>query len=101
VELDTHGRDYLPVLNGPPDTAGMRSGLVVLAPQKSVGRHGTGQNEELLIVLEGQGQMLFGDGRTLPVEANQAVYCPPRTVHDVKDTGQSELCYVYVLAHIK
>jgi len=79
VELDAHG-------------------LVVLASQKSVGRHSTGQNEEVLIVLEGQGQMLFGDGRTLPVEANHAVYCPPRTVHDVKNTGQSVLRYVYVVA---
>ena len=25
VELGTHGRDYRPVLNGPPETAGMRS----------------------------------------------------------------------------
>jgi len=98
VELDAHGHDYRPVLNGPPETAGMRSGLVVLASQKSVGRHSTGQNEEVLIVLEGQGQMLFGDGRTLPVEANHAVYCPPRTVHDVKNTGQSVLRYVYVVA---
>jgi len=101
VELNTHGRDYLPVLNGPPETAGMHSGLVVLTPQKSVGRHSTGQHEELLIVLEGQGEMLFGDGHTLPVEANHAVYCPPGTVHDVKNTGQSVLRYVYVVAAAK
>jgi mannose-6-phosphate isomerase-like protein (cupin superfamily) len=100
VELDTHGHDYLPVLNGPPETAGMRSGLVVLAPQKSVGRHSTGQNEELLIVLEGKGEMLFGDGHILPVEANHAVYCPPRTVHDVKNTGRDTLRYVYVVAKL-
>jgi mannose-6-phosphate isomerase-like protein (cupin superfamily) len=101
VELNTHGRDYLPVLNGPPETAGMRSGLVVLKPQKSVGRHSTGQNEEVLIVLEGKGEMLFSDGHSLPVQASHAVYCPPHTVHDVKNTGQVELRYVYVVAHIK
>jgi mannose-6-phosphate isomerase-like protein (cupin superfamily) len=100
VELDTHGHDYLPVLNGPPETAGMRSGVVVLAPQKSVGRHSTGQNEEVLIVLEGKGEMLFSDGHSLPVQASHAVYCPPHTVHDVKNTGQVELRYVYVVAHI-
>ena len=101
VELDTHGQDYRPVLNGPPETAGMRSGLVVLAPQKSVGRHSTGQNEEVLIVLEGTGEMLFSDGHSLPVQASHAVYCPPHTVHDVKNTGQVALRYVYVVAHIK
>jgi len=100
VELDAHGRDYLPVLSGSPETAGMRSGLVVLAPQKSVGRHSTGEHEEILIVLEGKGQMIFGDSSTLPVEANHAVYCPPRTVHDVRNTGQGTLRYVYVVAKV-
>jgi len=79
----------------------MRSGLVVLAPQKSVGSHSTGQNEEILIVLEGKGEMLFSDGHSLPVQASHAVYCPPHTVHDVKNTGPVELRYVYVVAHIK
>jgi mannose-6-phosphate isomerase-like protein (cupin superfamily) len=101
VELDTHGHDYLAVLSGPPETAGMRSGLVVLTPQKSVGRHSTGQNEEVLIVLEGRGEMLFGDGHRLTVEAKHAVYCPPRTVHDVKNTGRSVLRYVYVVANLR
>ena len=101
IELDTHGHDYQPVLNGPPETAGMRSGLVVLAPQKSVGRHSTGQNEEVLIVLEGKGEMLFSDGHSLPVQASHAVYCPPHTVHDVKNTSQVELRYIYVVAHTK
>ncbi len=68
--------------------------LVVLVPQKSVGRHSTGQNEEVLIVLEGHGEMLFGNGHTLPVEANHAVYYPPRTAHDVKNTGRGDLRYV-------
>lgn len=101
VELDTHGSDYLQVLSGPPETTRMRSGLVVLTPQKSVGRHSTGQNEEILIVLEGKGEMLFGDGHTLPVEANHAVYCPPRTIHDVKNTGRGVLRYVYVVANVR
>ena len=79
----------------------MRSGLVVLAPQKSVGRHSTGQNEEVLIVLEGKGEMLFSDGHSLPVQASHAVYCPPRTVHDVKNTGHGVLRYVYVVSAAK
>jgi len=87
VALDTRGSGYLPVLAGPPETVTMRSGLVELAPQHSVGQHSTEQNEEVLIVLEGKGEMLLQDGRRLPVEANHAVYCPPRTVHDVKNTG--------------
>lgn len=66
----------------------------MLTPKKSVGRHSAGQNEEVLIVLEGKGEMLFSDGHSLPVQVSHAVYCPAHTVHDVKNTGQIELRYV-------
>jgi len=76
----------------------MRSGLVVLAPGKSVGKHSTEQNEELLVVLEGRGEMTFRDGSKLPVKAQSALYCPPGTEHDVTNTGTGALRYVYVVA---
>jgi len=98
IQLDTGGKDYLPILSGPPQSISMESGLVVLEPNHTVGKHSTKAHEELLIVLEGEGQMLFADGSTLPVKANTAVYCPPQTEHDVKNTGQSALRYVYVVA---
>jgi mannose-6-phosphate isomerase-like protein (cupin superfamily) len=98
VELDSGGKDYLQVLGGPPESVTMKSGLVVLAPNKSVGKHSTGQHEELLVVLEGQGEMSFKDGSKLDVKANHAVYCPPETEHNVTNTGRSVLRYVYVVA---
>ncbi len=76
----------------------MKSGLEVLAPNQSVGKHSTGQHEELLIVLEGRGEMSFKDGSKLEVKANHAIYCPPDTEHDVTNTGRSILRYVYVVA---
>ena len=97
IELDTHGKDYLQLLGGPPESVTMQSGLVVLAPQHSVGKHSTHQREELLVVLEGKGEMIFKDKSFLPVEANHAVYCPPHTEHDVKNTCTSVLRYVYVV----
>ena len=98
VVLDNAGKDYLRVLGGPPETVTMKSGLVVLAPGKSVGKHTTGQHEELLIILSGKGEMTFGDGSKLPVEATHALYCPPETEHNVTNTGTGELRYVYVVA---
>ncbi|MFZ0770351.1 MAG: cupin domain-containing protein [Candidatus Sulfotelmatobacter sp.] len=98
VELDSRGKDYLQVLGGPPESVTMKSGLVVLAPNKSVGKHSTGQHEELLVVLEGQGEMSFKDGSKLDVQANHALYCPPETEHNVTNTGRSVLRYVYVVA---
>jgi len=101
IQLESLGKDYLPVLSGPPESVTMKSGLVVLAPGKSVGKHSTGQNEELLVVLEGQGEMTFRDGSKLPVKANSALYCPPETEHNVTNTGTGLLRYVYVVARTK
>ena len=98
VALDAGGKDYLQVLRGPPETASMKSGLVILQPDHSVGKHTTGHHEEVLVVLEGQGIMMFKGGSNVPVEANHAVYCPPETEHDVKNTGSSPLRYVYIVA---
>jgi len=99
MRLDAGGKDYLPLLQGPPETMTMRSGLVVLGPGKSVGRHSTKGNEEIVIVLEGRGEMRFFTGRAaVPLEAGTAAYCPPKTEHDVFNTGDTTLKYVYVVA---
>jgi len=98
IPLPSSGKDVSPVLAGPPESVTMKSGLVILAPGKSVGKHSTERNEELLIVFEGHGEMNFKDGAKLPVKANTAVYCPPQTEHNVTNTGTSILRYVYVVA---
>ncbi|MGO9085910.1 MAG: cupin domain-containing protein [Candidatus Sulfotelmatobacter sp.] len=101
ILLESSGQDITPVLGGPPESVKMKSGLVALPPGKSVGKHSTEQNEELLVVLEGQGEMTFMDGSKLPVKANSAVYCPPETEHNVTNTGASVLRYVYVVSSAK
>lgn len=98
VALDRSENGILPILAGPPETVTMKSGYVVLDPGHFVGKHSTGQHEEILIVLEGHGEMLFHDGSTVELKAHTALYCPPETEHDVKNTGASQLRYVYVVA---
>jgi len=101
IPLASSGKDVTPVLAGPPESVKMKSGLVVLAPGKSVGKHSTEQNEELLVVFEGQGEMTFKDGSKLPVKANSAIYCPPQTEHNVTNTGNDNLRYVYVVSNAR
>ena len=101
IALDPRGQGDMQLLKGPPETVTMKSGLVVLAPGKSVGKHSTGQHEELLVVFEGQGKMSFKDGSTLGVKGNQVLYCPPETEHNVTNTGRGVLRYVYVVASTK
>jgi len=99
IALDVHSGARQAVLEGPPGTVTMRSGLVSLEPGDSVGRHRTESYEEVLIVLEGAGVMRFTAHETLPLQAPCAAYCPPETEHDVTNTGRVPLRYVYVVAH--
>ena len=99
LALQQPGTGVLPLLAGPPETVSMKSGYVVLEPGRSVGRHSTEHHEEMLVVLEGQGEMLFHDGSKLKIEGGTALYCPPETEHDVVNTGAENLRYVYVVAN--
>ena len=87
-----------PLLKGPPQTAGMRSGFVRLEPGKSVGWHSTGQNEESLVILQGKGEALVEGQPPRDIEAPQLVYIPPSTRHNIMNSGVQPLAYVYVVA---
>jgi mannose-6-phosphate isomerase-like protein (cupin superfamily) len=76
----------------------MRSGVVVLGPGESVGRHSTGTREELIVVLEGRGEVRIEGAAALAIEAGLAAYVPPATAHDVVNRGEVPLRYVYVVA---
>ncbi len=95
ISLDSREK-YTRLLAGPPQNRAFRSGLVNLGPGESVGKHSTEDYEELLIVLEGQGEMLGKEG-PLQINKARAVYCPPNTEHDVRNTGQDPFRYVYIV----
>ena len=101
IRLEAEGRGYVRLLGGPPETSTMRSGLVTLAPGTTVGKHSTQGFEELVIVLEGQGELRVTGGETLRLSEGTAAYCPPRTEHDVVNTGTKPLRYIYVVAEAK
>lgn len=50
-------------------------------------------------MLEGRGEMRFFNGHPpVPLGAGLAVYGPPNSEHDVINTGDTPLRYVYVVA---
>src|SRR3972149_6057315 len=57
VALETGDLPSRGVPDGPPETASMRSGLVTLAPGASIGKHDTEKYEEVLVPLEGEGEL--------------------------------------------
>jgi len=101
IKLDSQGQEYVCVLGGLPETTTMRSGLISLAPQKSVGKHNTENYEELVIILDGQAEMRITDGERLRLAKGFAAYCPAHTEHDVLNIGNETLRYIYVVAEAK
>jgi mannose-6-phosphate isomerase-like protein (cupin superfamily) len=99
VPLSCEGGDCA-LLKGAPQTAGMRSGFVRLKPGEAVGWHTTGEHEEALVILHGQGEARIEGEAALPVASAMEVYIPPATRHNVANTGHELLEYVYVVAPI-
>jgi mannose-6-phosphate isomerase-like protein (cupin superfamily) len=88
-----------PLLTGPPQTGGMRSGRVVLKAGEDMHRHSTENNEELLVFLQGKARVLLGN-ETLTMEAGQVLYIPPQTEHTLHNDGPDELRYIYTVAPV-
>ncbi len=101
VKLASTGKHDTLLLGGPPESVTMKSGLVILQPGQKVGKHSTGSHEEMLVILEGTGAMMFQDGTRLEVDPEHILYCPPQTEHDVTNTGSGVLRYVYIVASAK
>jgi len=76
----------------------MRSGYVRLKPGETVGWHTTGKNEETLVILTGHGEARLEGQPTRPFSAPGLVYIPPALKHNVANTGNEILEYVYVVA---
>lgn len=94
------GPDYQKLLDGEPQTWGMRAGRVFLQPGQSCGQHSTKQHEELLVFLSGQGLLVIAEQDSLDVGQGKVSYIPPSTVHDVKNTGTEPLVYIYCVAPV-
>jgi len=101
VQIDPLGLESMPLLGGPPETVTMRSGSIVLHPTKNIGKHTTGNNEEVLVVFSGSGEMRLADGTILNLKPHVILYCPPDMEHDVFNTGSEPLRYVYLVARAR
>jgi len=88
------------LLAGEPQTRGMRSGKVYLAPGQACGRHSTKDREELLVFLAGKGELIIDEKGGFQVGLGKVAYIPRQTGHDVKNTGTEPLVYVYCVAPV-
>ena len=90
--------EYQRLLEGQPQTCGMRSGRVFLSAGQACGWHSTKNCEELLVFLKGQGELQTSQDKAFAVGAGKTVYIPPETLHDVMNSGTEPLVYIYCVA---
>jgi mannose-6-phosphate isomerase-like protein (cupin superfamily) len=96
----SEARENQKLLDGRPQTFGMRSGRVYLQPGQACGRHSTKDREELLVFLSGRGELLIAEQERFDVAEGKVSYIPPQTLHDVRNTGDGPLVYVYCVAPV-
>jgi mannose-6-phosphate isomerase-like protein (cupin superfamily) len=99
LSLSLDGIKHFPILDSSRGV-GMRSALVTLQPGENVGSHNTGGCEELLVFLDGIGEVQaqgFGKQR---VSRESVVYIPAANQHDVSNVGSTPLRYVYIVSQI-
>jgi len=80
-----------------PQTLGLKAGRVYLEPGAECGVHSTEEKEELLVFLAGRGQAIVGCDK-LDVGGGKVCYIPPRTEHNIINTGRQPLVYVFCVA---
>lgn len=98
ILLEPGDQSYFLLLNGPPETGTMRSGLVTLAPGQEIGLHNTDRNEEMIIPLQGQGELRFADHPPILIKPGLVTYAPAHTEHNVVNTGTTALRYIFIVA---
>jgi len=100
ANLENNG-EYQQILNGEPQTCGIRSGRVYLGPCETCGQHSTNAHEEMLVFLSGHGEALIGqENKHHEVCKGKVLYIPPNTLHDIRNSGQEPLVYIYCVAPI-
>jgi quercetin dioxygenase-like cupin family protein len=94
----TEATDYQPGIEGPPRSRGMASGRVVVEPSAVGHRHSTERYEEVLVLLQGSGEIRMTGRPPLAIHAPGVAYVPPQTEHEVAASADGPLIYVYVAA---
>jgi mannose-6-phosphate isomerase-like protein (cupin superfamily) len=87
---------YQVIFDGDKDSVVFYSGVVTVAPNKSAHVHSTEIYEEMIVVLEGQGQVRITNNKNLDLKFGNIAFIPPNTEHQVFNTGTKNFKYIYV-----
>jgi mannose-6-phosphate isomerase-like protein (cupin superfamily) len=91
---------FLRLLGSSAKTRGLCCGLVTLKPQELIGEHKTEGKEEVLIILKGRATVYSGKNKILQASRNTFVFIPAETLHNVRNSGNKILQYLYVTSRV-
>jgi len=100
VKLESNSK-YQRLFNKDSGTRGLKSGHVILKKGEEIGEHSTNDLEEALVILKGKGSLLVNSEEEFDFEDNSVLYIPPDTVHNVKNTGNGILEYIFITSNAK
>ena len=101
LRLSQNGKENVTTILDSTKSVQMRSGFVVLQPGENVGSHNTGEHEELLVILDGKGEIDAQGLGKKEVAGGMVVYIPPKNQHNVYCSGSVPLHYIYVVSKVK
>ncbi len=101
VSFDPALAQYQELFDGANDSVVFYSGVVTLTPGQSGELHSTEIYEEIIIPLEGQGQLRITDHNALDVKYGTVGFVPPDTQHQMFNNGTGNFKYIYVAAKSK
>jgi len=88
------------LLLSPPISQYLRCGYKILHKNEEVGEHITENREEILVILTGTATIHCED-ETHSVNAMSVVYIPPQKKHNVLNTVDSLLTYLYIVTPVQ
>ncbi|KQC14903.1 MAG: hypothetical protein APR63_04905 [Desulfuromonas sp. SDB] len=100
-KIESTPENYLRLLESGKQSHCLHSGLVCLKPGENVGEHSTKQYEEMLVILAGEGMAKVEPDRTFDIKSGCIVYIPPDKSHNVYNTGNDDLSYIYIVTKTK
>lgn len=80
----------------PPVSQKIKTGLVVLKPGQEIGKHKTNQKEEIIIILKGSALVSIENEKKI-VQSNYLTYIPEGKLHNIKNTSNEILKYIYLV----
>ena len=95
------GSKYQRLFSKDSGTCGIKAGHVILKTGEDIGEHSTNDMEEALVILKGTGQLIINKKDGLDFEDNTVLYVAPQTIHNVKNTGDGTLEYIFITSNAK